>query len=189
VVTLMLATSMALASSQPLESQNRIHAGLSVVTGPSPLGVTAGFDSRLTRVLALDVAAFLTPVEIAEGLEQEKADKRDYLFLRHGIVLTPGIRIPHVQPKAFAYDVFVRAGGGVVWVANLSPEIQVLDSTPYAVDAHVGGTGGLEGMLRFGQFGVRVGGRAWVYAVAFDEDARQYVKVEGQGLVEALVQF
>ena len=189
MVSLILSSSMALAAGQALEPQNRLHAGVSVVTGPSPLGVTGGFDSRLTRVLALDVSAFLTPVEIAEGLGQEQADKRDYLFIRHGITVTPGIRIPHVQPKAFAYDVFVRAGGGVVWVANLSPDIQVLDSTPYAVDAHVGGTGGLEGMIRFGQFGVRAGGRAWVYAVAFDQDARQYVKVDGQGMVEALVQF
>jgi len=174
---------------QPLEPQVRVHAGVSWLNGPSPFGVTGGIDARLTRLLAIDLGGFYTPVEIAEAdwVSQPEADES--FHLRHGLYFAPGIRIPHPQPRTWAWDVILRVAPAVVWYADTSSESYSIDGLPYAITPAASGFAGGDLMLRLGAFGVRASGRAYLYEALHSSGFDTYVKVEPQVAIEALVQF
>lgn len=100
-----------------MDPQVRMHAGLSVVESPAPLGAEVGFDSRLGRNLALDAGVFFSP-ETDLGTTPDRAVARDHLSMRHGLYAMPGLRLPHSQPRSFRWDLYGRAGGGVIWVED-----------------------------------------------------------------------
>lgn len=176
------------AETMALDPQNRAHVGVSVIPAPSGVGVIGGLDSRLTRVVALDIGGFASPAPLAEGLEGGE-DFRETTLLRHGIYVTPGLRIPHAQPKTWAWEVFARGGGGVVWTANLSEDAPVTGDTRYAVEPELAGTLGADALVRFGRLGVRASGKAWLFEVLQPSPVEAFVVVRSQFGVEALLQW
>lgn len=176
------------AETMALDPQNRAHVGVSVIPGPSGVGIVGGLDSRLTRVVALDFGGFASPLALAEGLEGGD-DFGETTLLRHGIYVTPGLRIPHPQPKNWAWEVFARGGGGVVWTANVSEDVPVTSDTRYAVEPDLAGTLGADALVRTGRFGVRASGKAWLFEVLQPSPVDTFVVVRTQFGVEALLQW
>jgi len=191
ISSLVLLSALAhVAEAAPLEPQVRVHLGANYVGGPSPFGLSLGMDARLTRLVAVDFGAFLTPAQIPDDQFVEQAENSDYFHLRHGVYFAPGIRIPHPQPRTWAWEFFLRAGTGVVWFADTDPDAYSLDDAPYAVTAGIGGFGGADAFVRFGaHFGLRVAGRAWVYQGQHPQAADSAVLVQPQVSLEALWQF
>ncbi|MFZ5479884.1 MAG: hypothetical protein ACOZNI_24175 [Myxococcota bacterium] len=183
-------TAPALGASMALDPQVRVHAGASVIPGPSGVGVTGGFDSRLTRIVAIDLSAFASPIPLGEDLSLEGAeDFGDYQLLRHGVYASPGFRIPHAQPKSWAWDFFLRAGGGVIWLADARPGDDAGGSTAYDVNADIGGFGGADLLVRFGNVGVRASGRAWMYDAVQTYPIQTFFLVRPQFGIEGMVQW
>jgi hypothetical protein len=176
-------------ATEPLEPQVRVHAGGSWVGGPSPFGATLGADARITRILAMDLSAFLTPVKIDEAEYAYESVEADYYHLRHGIYFDPGIRIPHPQPRTWAWDLFLRGGSGVVWFADTNPDAYGLDGEEHAITAAIAGLAGADAFVRFGKFGVRIAGRAWFYEAQHPRPTLPEFMIQPQATVEALWQF
>jgi hypothetical protein len=189
VASLLLTIDSANAQNMALDPQNRAHVGLNIVDGPSSIGFTGGFDSRLTRLIALDVGAFASPIPIAEDFVVGDSTAPELFHLRHGVYLTPGLRIPHPQPKRWAWDVFVRAGGGVIWAANLSPSVPPESGMNYSIRPDPAGVAGADALVRFGTFGFRVFGKAWMFDVVQTSPVQTFFVVRPQWGVEALVQW
>lgn len=180
------------AQAMALEPQVRVHAGLNVVEGPSGLGVTGGMDARLTRLIALDIGVFASPVPIEAEYRWDgpsDAATPEFFQLRHGVYGTPGLRIPHPQPKTWAWDLFLRAGGGVVWSADLSASAVGESVSDNDIRPDVGGTVGADALVRFGRVGARAFGRVWLFDVQQTSPARSFVVLRPQYGVEALVQW
>jgi hypothetical protein len=140
------------AHAQALDPMNRLHLGASLVTGPAPFGLTAGFDSRLTRLAFVDAGGFGTLGTPDPDLLDPDTAPEDALRLRHGIYIAPGIRVPHVQPQAFGFDVLPRAGMAAVWLADLDSD-RVPGRNPYTTE--VAGYLGLDLSVQKGAVGVR----------------------------------
>jgi hypothetical protein len=192
VTSLLVFFAPAHAQSMALEPQVRGHLGLNVVDGPSGIGVTGGMDARLTRLFALDVGAFVSPLPIGDDYTWDGATDAgtpDYYRLRHGVYATPGLRIPHPQPKTWAWDVFLRGGGGVIWTTNLAPSAVANEGTNDAVRADLGGVVGADALVRFGRFGVRAFGKAWMFDVVQTTPTKTFFLVRPQYGLEALVQW
>lgn len=194
VAALVLGIAPAWGQSMGLDPQNRVHLGVNYVDGVVPFGVTGGFDSRITRIVSMDIGGFVSPVPVERDYAVEADAYGDYLRLRHGIYFTPGIRIPHPQPQSWAWDVFVRGGGGVVWVSNIDPERSAGENTNHEVRAAPGGTAGLDLQLTFGgknatRWGARAFGRGWIYGGIRESPPEAYTLVRPQAGLEALVQW
>lgn len=174
---------------QAMDPQVRLHAGVSWINGPAPFGVTGGIDARLTRIVAIDLGGFLSPVEIPESDWVSEPVAGESFHLRHALFFAPGLRLPHAQPRTWAWDVFLRGGPAVAWYADTSQESYSLDGDPYAVSPGIAGFAGGELMARFGTFGVRAAGRAWFYEGMHSSSSAPAFKVEPQVALEALVQF
>jgi hypothetical protein len=192
LVTLLAWSSPAHAQGMALDPQNRLHLGLNVLDGPAGFGVTGGFDSRLTRFIALDIGAFASPVAIARDFAWADDAERttpEYYRLRHGVYATPGIRIPHPQPRTWAWEVFLRAGGGVVWAANLAPNAPDDTDTYYSIRPDPAGVVGGDALVRFGRFGARIFGKAWMFDIVQTSPTKTFFVARPQYGVEALVQW
>jgi hypothetical protein len=142
-----------------LEPQNRIHLGLNYAD--TSVGLTGGLDSRLTRLVYVDVGGFLSPLALRDpGLTKDEAPE-DFVFVRHAVFVTPGIRVPHRQPDSFTWDVIGRAGFGAVWstdvVGEYREELFVNDALPQTDPTLLGG---LDLVVRFDKVGARATGRA-----------------------------
>ena len=137
---------------QALEPMNRLHLGANIVPGPASMGLTIGFDSRLTRLAFVDAGGFgsLGDPDLAD-LDPDTAPE-DAMLLRHGIYIAPGIRVPHVQPQAFGFDVLPRVGMAAVWLADLASE-GVVARNPYSTE--VAGFLGLDLTVQKGPVGIR----------------------------------
>lgn len=147
-------SSTAWAARPAAEPQVRAHAGLSVVSAPSPIGVTLGVDSRVGQSLALDAGVFFsTPGDLA--FTSERATAQEHIRLRHGLYTMPGLRIPHSQPRNFRWDIYVRAGPGVVWTEDIWDRAQ--DSTRGQMDP--AGFAGVDGVIIKKAVGLRLGVR------------------------------
>lgn len=186
VALLHLAAPEAQASSIGLEPQNRVHAGLSMVDGPSPVGFSLGFDSRLTRLVAMDVGAFFSPFSVPDDYESVVDNYPQNFHLRHGVYFMPGFRIPHPQPKSWAWEAFVRVGAGVLWAANLDPYVA---NSPTSVRPGAGGTVGLDAHARFGNYGLRAYGRGWIFGGQRAAPDETYALVRPHWGVEAVYQW
>ncbi len=172
-----------------VDPQNRIHLGVSMVDAPSGFGFGGGFDSRLSRIVSMDIGGFASPAQIPLNVSAADADYQTYFALRHGVYVMPGLRIPHAQPKAFAFDVFVRLGGGAVWVADTDPTRKGFDNTNYIVTAEAAGMLGADGIIRFGRYGVRVSGKAIGFSASRDIQPQTWFLLRSQLGLEGFVQF
>lgn len=185
---LALLSAPAHALSLGLDPQNRLHLGVSMVDGPAPIGFTGGFDSRLSRVLTMDLGLFVSPFSIDEDYSATATEYRQYYKIRDGIYLTPGIRIPHPQPKNWAWEAFVRGGFGVLWTANLDPDSYDPASTN-APRASPSGVLDVDLLARFGAYGVRAFGKGWIFGASRLSPDESYVLVRPQWGLEGVFQW
>lgn len=177
------------AQAAALEPQVRLHLGVNYVGGPSPFGVSGGMDARLTRLIGLDLGGFVTPADIPESEFTTQAEDQDYYHMRHAVYFAPGLRIPHPQPRTWAWEFFIRGGVGALWYADTKPGAYALGDDAYSVSTTIGGFGGADAFLRFGRWGVRVAGRAWIYEAQHPQASNPSLMVQPQVSVEGLVQF
>jgi hypothetical protein len=145
-----------------LEPQNRVHLGLNYAD--TSFGFTGGLDSRLTRLVYVDVGGFMSPLEFRDPQLTSAEAPEDYVFVRHSVFVTPGIRIPHRQPDAFTWDIIGRAGFGAIWSTDVvgSYREELFINEPLAqTDPTL--LGGLDLVLRFDAIGVRALGRGYYF--------------------------
>jgi hypothetical protein len=157
----------------PMKAQNRIHAGGS--WSPGTYAANIGFDSRMTQSLSMDVGSFVSP-----GAPTEPANGEPWI-LRHGLYVTPGIRIPHRNPGKLIWDVIVRGGFGPVWVADAASD--------YSVQINPALQGGADFMLRYEQFGFRVEGRAWYFKPFSKYERMEVTSVQPQISASFMYEF
>ncbi|MFT5582926.1 MAG: hypothetical protein ACI9VR_000503 [Cognaticolwellia sp.] len=156
----LLFSATALAARPPVDSQVRLHVGLSLVEAPSPLGFSFGVDSRVSRNLSLDAGVFGSmPGELETT--SDRTVTRDHVRLRHGLYTMPGLRIPHPQPRSFRWDVYVRAGPGVVWTEDTWSRAP--DNVAGQMDP--AGFAGVDGVIVKNALGVRLGVRTAMTSV------------------------
>ena len=179
---------LAMAQAMSMDPMNRLHAGGVVVQGPSGMGMSLGLDSRLTRLVFVDVGAFASPVSLPADAWDGEGDAVDALRLRHGITLSPGIRIPHAQPASFSYDFVLRLGTAAAWVADLSEPVGDF-GPPYEVFALAAGFAGADLSLLRGHFGLRIGYRQFLFVPFVFEELSDVVVTRPMGQVEAVWQF
>ena len=135
----------ATAGGLPVAAQNRVHVGGAWTPGGSHL--TGGFDSRMTQSISVDVGGFMSPTEAVDpGLE-------DHWVLRHGLFVTPGIRVPHRNKSEIKWDLILRGGFGPVWLADAEAR--------FDTQINPGLVGGADLMLRYKQWGFRIDNRVW----------------------------
>ena len=178
----------AYAAGNVMEPRVRAHAGAFLAQGPSGIGVTGGLESRLSRMIYVDLGALYNPVDITTANDLDGATPAQPFLLRHVLYLTPGLRIPHRQPDGFRWDVNFRIGPGVLWSAyvgdSLNPE-QILNE----MEADVALIGGADLGILVGKYGVRLSGRA-VTALPYHKGTQLetpfYAPV---GLLEGFYQF
>ena len=151
-------TPTAEAAGNVMEPRVRAHAGAFMTQGPSGIGVTGGLESRLSRMIYVDLGALYNPVDITTANDLDGATTKGPFLARHVLYLTPGLRIPHRQPEGFRWDVNFRLGPGVLWSAyvgdSLNPE-QILEE----LEADVALITGADLGILVGRFGVRLSGR------------------------------
>lgn len=148
----------------PLETQIRAHGGLSLVNSSFAPGATLGLDTRLTRLLYMDVGGFGTLTDVVGDANTGEA--ADAFALRHAIYVTPGLRVPHRYGEGLNWDLIGRAGFAAIWAHDASAERAPLVTDP-------GFTGGADLVLRWKKVGMRLGGKAFLwrsFATADRED-------------------
>lgn len=184
-------TSTAQAVPMALDPQSKLHLGVNFVQpGPSGVGpsfgVAGGFESRLTRYATIDVGGFVSPAD----LEPQTVDTREDAFvLRNGLYITPGFRIPHKQPKGWAYDLQPRIGGGVVSVADIDPLVQVTEESGYDRVLAPAAVAGGDIVIRSGSLGVKLGGKAWGISMIPQKPPEAYFVVRSQFSLEGIIQW
>ncbi len=144
-----------------LDPLNRIHAGFSAADQFTAMGGTIGLDSRLTRLVFVDVGVFMSGTDPAQTTVDESTDPKTWFELRHGVYVTPGLRIPHrYQEKGLNWDVIGRAGMGAVWAHDPSQTTTdgraVHISEPAAVF-------GADALVRWDRVGLRVSGKGFAW--------------------------
>ncbi len=164
----------------PLDPQNRLHLGLNMVEGFN-LGVTGGLDTRLTRVIYVDVGGFVSTMPPVEGTLDPINNPEDWINLRHSLYLTPGLRLPHRSSAGFTWDLTARVGAGSVW----STDHSVVET----VQSDVGLISGGDFIIRYEQFGMRMSGKA-LYFRPFSLVVRDELSlIRPQFALEALYQW
>ena len=136
----------------PEVAKNRAHVGGAWTPGSAH--AVAGFDSRMTVNMSMDVGGFLSPGDPHQpSFALGGNGKESPWVLRHGLYVTPGIRIPHRNRPELKWDLIVKGGFGPVWMANADSRFD-LKINPALV-------GGFDFMLRLKEWGVRVTNRWW----------------------------
>jgi hypothetical protein len=166
----------------PLDSQIRLHGGLSLADTTLQPGVSVGLDTRLTRLFYVDVGGFYTPGEDPEDQRLVLADPSETFTMQHGVFATPGLRIPHRYGETFNWDLIGRLGFGVVWSHDSAAE-----RAPDVSDPAL--TGGADLLLRYKRAGLRLSGKAFAWS-SFSAPALEEVNMlRPQFGVEGLYQW
>ena len=186
-----LVPASAQAARQVLEPQNRVHGGVSLTGGPmldaSSFGATFGFDSRMTRMLFVDVGGFLSPAPIGD-VPGSFDDPTTSIYLRHGLYVAPGLRVPHRVGEGLVWDVIARGGFAGLWWTDVQ-STKTLQSDEYLADLSPAGLVGVDALLRKGKVGGRVGAKGYGF-LPFSQAASDSVRVlRGQVTAEAFYQW
>jgi hypothetical protein len=174
------------AQSSGLDAQIRAHAGASVVMGPGMGGITLGIDSRLGRLAYVDFGFFLSPGNPDVDHDWDE-DPRDGFRLRHGVTLTPGLRVPHRQPEGFRWDVIVRGGPSVIWTQYDGPRQSGVGGDLYEIDTSI--VVGPDLLLSKGPFGVKLTARVFVAKPFSRQVTGNVLTLLPQVTVEGMYQF
>ena len=159
-ISLFFTNAMAEAAQSNLNPRVRVHGGAVVSEGPTPLGFTAGIDSRASRFIYLDIGGFMNPFNPITN-ELDRDGLRSPHLVRHGIYALPGIRIPHRQPKNFSWDVTFRTGFGLLWTTFAGTKTNPNYGTQ-PLDADVMTAAGMDIGIRRGALGIRAAGRVLI---------------------------
>lgn len=154
--SLLFASSTASAARYGLDPQNRLHVGFSLADNTLAPGAAAGLDSRLTRLLYVDVGGFFSAKDDT-GREAPRTmpEVSDWFELRHGLYVAPGLRVPHRYGDGLNWDLTGRLGFGAVWSAD--------GSADYVLKADPALLGGADLLLRYESVGVRLTGKGFLY--------------------------
>lgn len=171
-----------------LEPQLRLHLGPSAVGGPQGFGGMVGVDSRLTRLVHVDIGGTFSPVAVPEETWLERdLEPTEYFRLRHSVYVTPGLRIPHKQPTAFTWDVFLRGGVGVAWSLDLSPPTG--NDPPRRNESDPAGLAGVDVLVQGEHLGVRGVVRGYVWRPIYNDRLDDIVVFAPQVAVEGVWMF
>lgn len=146
----------------PLDPLNRIHLG-AALTGNTSFGLMGGLDSRLTRVVSMDVGGFFSPIPLPDDIAPESQDGRDFVFLRHGIYVAPGFRIPHRQGDGLQWDIVGRPGFAALFSSDVQPDNQTTSNERFTTIASPAFLAAGELLLRQDAVGLRLGARGYVF--------------------------
>jgi hypothetical protein len=184
-----LASSPAVAGRMPLDAQNRIHAGLSITDNPSGVGGTLGMDSRLTRLIYVDLGGFYTGgvPDFNPDARGESQGPTDWYTLKHGVYAAPGMRIPHRYQDGFNWDLIGRMGFAALWIADESQAIT--PSTEAIVYSEPALLTGIDVLLRYEQLGVRLSGKAFGWRTFSPVANSESGFIRGQFCIEGVYQF
>ena len=144
-----------------MDPQNRVHVGLSYAD--TSFGLTGGLDSRLTQLVFMDVGGFLSPFELSDPGVAEGSAASDYIFLRHALYVAPGVRIPHRQPAGLTWDLLGRAGFAAVWSNDVFEGNLLSPGQTWEIETNPAGLAGAELVVRKDAYGLRAGGKGFVY--------------------------
>jgi len=159
-----LASLPARAARDALDPLNRVHLGISF-SDEYTFGINGGLDSRLTRIVFIDMGAFASPMPFPDDVDAEgDTPANDTVFLRHGIYVAPGVRVPHREKDGLQWDVTGRGGFGGVWSTDVNPESATMNGQ-YEVEADPSLLAGLDLQLRKDHFGLRVSGKEYFFKV------------------------
>lgn len=159
VAVLALSARPAEARRMSLDPLNRIHAGFSMADNFTAMGGTLGFDSRLTRLAFVDIGGFFSGTEVAQETVDLGSDPKSWFELRHGIYVTPGLRVPHrYQDEGFNWDIIGRAGMGAIWAHDPSQTTEDGRMVHISEPAMVAGA---DALLRWNKIGLRFSGKAF----------------------------
>ena len=136
----------------PLDPQNRVHTGISLTDYQLAKGVNIGLDSRMTRLVYVDVGGFMSLTPALE-VDLDEATDAELVELRHGLTVAPGVRIPHRYTDGINWDLTIRAGFGAVWAADASSD------QPTRVDPAL--LSGMDLLIRKNNIGLRTTGRVF----------------------------
>lgn len=183
-----LASLPAFAGHDSLDPLNRVHLGISFSDENTP-GINGGLDSRLTRLVFIDMGAFASPMPFPDDIKAEGDDPAtDTVFLRHGIYVAPGVRIPHREKDGLQWDVIGRGGFGGVWSTDINPESATLDGS-YEIEADPALLAGLDLQLRKDHVGLRVAGKEFFYKVFSGPERADVALAKPQFTGEILYQW
>lgn len=177
----------ALAARPAMDPQIRAHLGASATQGPEGFGLMGGMDSRMTRLLNIDVGGMLSP--FSDETEVESDTAAGYYRFRHAIYVAPGLRIPHRQPDNFGWDFLLRGGPAVTWSADLSPDAITLNPGHNRLVIGPAVLAGADLILRKEQVGLRASAKgfgSWVYS---PQEQDNLLVISPQVGLEALYEF
>lgn len=186
-----LAPNGAHAARPSLDPQNRVHAGLSVSGGATfdvpSFGAAVGFDSRMTRLVYVDVGGFLSPLPLGE-VPAEFASEGSSIYLRHGLYVAPGFRVPHRAREGLNWDLLIRAGFAGVWWTD-AQALETRLGEDYLVGLDPAALAGLDFLVRKGDVGARLGAKAFGFR-PFSQSSLDFVSVlRPQGALELFWQW
>ena len=165
----------------PLDPQNRIHAGLSMTDSSLHPGGIMGLDSRMTRLIYVDVGGFVSLDSAPEVELASIENDSEFINLRHGITVTPGVRIPHRYSEGINWDFTFRAGFAAVWSSDASSS-GVLQVDPALI-------GGVDFLLRRDAVGLRLGARMFGLKPYVNHTGTDAVVLRPQTSVEFVYQW
>lgn len=164
----------------PMDTQIRAHGGLSLTNSSFAPGFTLGLDTRLTRLLYMDVGGFATLTD--ETADPEAVEAADAFALRHSIYVTPGLRVPHRYGDGLNWDLIGRAGFGAIWAHDAKAERAPLITDP-------GFVGGADLVLRWKKVGMRLGGKAFLWRSYSSSDREDITVLRPMTSLEAFYQW
>ena len=184
-----LFSSTATAGRMPLESLNRVHGGLAITDNASGIGGVLGMDSRLTRLVFVDLGGFLTPgdQQFDASIDPETQDPKEWYTLRNGLYAAPGMRIPHRYKDGFNWDLIGRAGFAALWIADESQRI--IPNTDALVYSEAALLVGADVLFRFDEVGIRLSGKAYGWQAYSPVKQTETSTIRPQFTVEGVYQF
>jgi hypothetical protein len=179
----LLCLPVAEAARPALDPVVRVHGGASYVPGPGAFGMTLGVDSRLTRTIFLDVGGFASPIAL-DALDSREGKAADNLQMRHALYTMPGLRIPHPQPSSFRWDVFVRAGFGILATKDRTPGYE-----EDFLQVDIAGLAGVDAQIMRGRVGLRGSAKGLISQPWHSASSDDVLYWGTQYSLEALVEF
>lgn len=172
----------------PMDPQNRLHLGLSYNDRAS-MGAFGGLDSRLTRVVSVDVGGFVSPFAMQDSVVPDSDDAKDFVFLRHGLYVSPGLRLPHRQGEKVQWDLLLRPGFAAIFTQDVHPDNNLSPNERFRTHADPALFAGGEFLIRSGDIGLRTGARAYLFRQFSSFEGDDIVLVRPQIYVEGVYQF
>lgn len=184
-----LLSSTATAGKMPLDSLNRVHAGLAITDNGSGLGGIVGLDSRLTRLIFVDIGGFYTPgdQQFDANLDGETSEPSEWYTLRNGLYAAPGLRIPHRYQDGFNWDVVGRLGFAALWISDESQHI--IPQSAALVYSEAALLAGADVLLRYDAWGVRMSGKAFAWNKYSPVAGIETTTIRPQFTIEGVYQF